>query len=261
MSKIIKITDRPILYDWLYSDDTVDIPMYLKLAGNTTEILECGIGTGRIAIPLAKKGKIVYGIDNSEPMLQLLKEKIQEQHAPIKERIHYFNQDMRDFNLNRKFAYVYVPFSTFNYLLTLEDQRNCLNAIKNHLTEDGLLVLELLSFSYQPFGLVHTQDSKVIKRKNSLSAPDETIELSIRAQFDSITQIVREWRYFKYYDEQGNFLRTELVEWDNRFFFIGEVECLLESCGFEIIDKYGDHSLKRKLTHKSEFAVITAKQK
>lgn len=257
----VKITDRPDLYDWLYNDEVEDIPVYLKLSGNTETVLECGIGTGRIAIPLAKKGKEVFGIDNSEPMLELLAKKMKKQPESIQNRIHFFNQDMRDFNLGRKFSYIYVPFSTFNYLLSIKDQKDALNSINRHLNDDGILVLELLSFSYQPFGLVASKETEVRKTAKSLSNSNETVELTVRSEFNSSTQIIREWRYFSYYNNEGQLLRKEVVEWDNRFFFIGELECVLELTGFEIIKKYGDHSLKQELMHENQFAVIVAKKK
>ncbi|MFX1299012.1 MAG: methyltransferase domain-containing protein, partial [Promethearchaeota archaeon] len=54
-------------YDIIYSSHVRDVNFYKKEAEKATEkILEIGVGTGRIYIPLLKRGLDVYGIDVSE---------------------------------------------------------------------------------------------------------------------------------------------------------------------------------------------------
>jgi len=255
----VKVTDRPELYDWEYGDFIEDIPMYQKMAGDSLEILECGIGTGRIAIPLARKGRLVYGIDNSRPMLDQLKQNLKKEEEAVRNRVYYFEEDMRNFELNRKFQFVYVPFSTFNYLLDVDSQLESLSSFRKHLQPEGTLVLELLSFSYQPFGLIQNKGMEQVKRARSTIDKNEIIEMTRRAEFDCVTQIVKEMRYFNYYDNDGKLLREEVVEWVNRFFFLGELECLLKLTGFKIVNIFGDFSLKKKIRHNSQFAIVKIK--
>ena len=54
-----------------------DLEFYLELALQSGEkALELGVGTGRVAIPLAKAGITVVGIDNSVHMLRVAREKL-----------------------------------------------------------------------------------------------------------------------------------------------------------------------------------------
>ncbi len=62
------------VYDSLFSDrDDLDLVCALlnELAGEG-DVIEFGVGTGRLAIPLAARGRRVYGVDNSRKMLAAL---------------------------------------------------------------------------------------------------------------------------------------------------------------------------------------------
>ncbi|MGB9135483.1 MAG: class I SAM-dependent methyltransferase [Candidatus Bathyarchaeia archaeon] len=256
-SKIVEVQDRPDLYDWQY-DHTDDVRMYHDLAERHDILLECGIGTGRVAIPLAKSGKTVYGIDNSRHMLDHLEKKLS-MLPDVYERVKCVEADMRDFNLEQQFSFIYVPFSTFNYLLTIEDQRKALGAIRKHLTDDGILVLEILSFSFHPRWLDNTRHIEEIK-KGPFPETEEEVHLQAVTEFDSSTQIVVETRFFSFFDQNGNLTGTEKVVWRNRYFPIGEMRLLLESCGFALDALYGDWKMG-EYCHESEFAVLIAKPK
>jgi len=253
----IKVTDRPDLYDWLYEEYTGDIPMYRSLAESHAEVLECGIGTGRVAIPLANSGRIVFGIDNSPAMLQRLEGKLKEQPPAIRDSIHWYRADMRDFDLGRKFSFIYAPFSTFNYLLTIEDQKASLAAIRRHITAQGTLVLEILSFSLYPKWLDNEPVMRLVKEKTDPKT-GKTVAMWKFGKFDSATQIVTEERHFRFYDATGKFEREETVFWENRFFFLGEMRLLLEASGFKTVAVYGDYSFG-PYRHTSKFAVVVAK--
>jgi len=62
-------------YDKIY-DYKEDIPLYLEYSKNVKgSVLECGCGTGRILLPLAREGIKVVGIDTSKKMLAVAREK------------------------------------------------------------------------------------------------------------------------------------------------------------------------------------------
>jgi hypothetical protein len=255
----VDVTERPDLYDWFYTEQVEDIPMYLSLAEGHSEVLECGIGSGRIAIPFAQSGKVVYGIDNSAAMLRRLESNLSHFPKTVQENIHAYEADMRGFDLGRRFSFVLVPFSTFNYLLSIEDQKASLRAIRDHLIEQGTLVLELLSFSLFPHWLDNdTAIRKVVKRIDPNTGG--AIEMWRAIRFDSATQIVEQDRHFRFYSADGVFDSEVIVLWRNRFFFMGEMQLLLETAGFEIANIYGDCSFG-PYRHESEFAVVVAKSR
>ncbi len=66
-------------YDGAYSNmhDLVDAQFYVGLAKESGgPVLELGCGTGRVLLPIARAGVEIQGLDNSRPMLDLLREKL-----------------------------------------------------------------------------------------------------------------------------------------------------------------------------------------
>ncbi len=250
------VADRPDLYDWLYEGFDEDVEMYVRLAGENLEVLECGVGSGRITIPMAQKGITVYGIDNSEVMLNALKKKIENLPVEIQEKIKPVFADMRNFQLSKKFNFIFIPFSTFNFLLTLEDQLKALENISSHLDDNGTLVIELISFSLFPNWL--NNEHTLLKSVHKID--DETgkvTEMWKSFRFDSAKQIVEQDRHYRFYDEDGRLEDEIIVLWKNRFMLLGEMRLLLERIGFKIDNVYGDCEFGA-YKHSSEFFVIVA---
>jgi SAM-dependent methyltransferase len=98
--------------------------------------LELAIGTGRIALPLKELGVEVVGIDASEAMIERLRKK------PGGEDIPVHVGDFADVDVEGEFDLVFIVFNTFFALLRQDDQIRCLQNVAEHLTEDGVFVIE-----------------------------------------------------------------------------------------------------------------------
>jgi len=98
--------------------------------------LELGIGTGRIALPLSARGLAVHGLDASPAMVAKLRAK------PGGQRIPVTLGDFADFALDVRFRLIYVVFNTFFGLLSQEAQVRCFACVADHLTPDGVFVIE-----------------------------------------------------------------------------------------------------------------------
>ena len=90
------------------------VAMLAELAG-MGPVLELGIGTGRLALPLAARGLAVHGIDASEAMVAKLRAK------PSGERIPVAIGDFADVPVDGRFTPIFVAFNTFFGLLSQED--------------------------------------------------------------------------------------------------------------------------------------------
>ena len=99
------VTQHAKLYDVLFSDYALDIPMYLKGTSPHLGVLECGMGTGRITMPLAQSGRPVVGVDNSDAMLEELKSKLGDDPS-VRTKIKIVKADLRSFNLDESFKSV-----------------------------------------------------------------------------------------------------------------------------------------------------------
>ncbi|MFD7016653.1 class I SAM-dependent DNA methyltransferase [Streptomyces sp. NPDC059928] len=111
-----------------------------NLAGDGAA-LELGIGTGRVAFPLAEWGTPVFGLDASQEMISRLEarqEQTPEGRSPVQARI----GDMARFDLGTHYPLVYVIASTFFLLANQEDQVSCFRSVARHLTPQGRFVVE-----------------------------------------------------------------------------------------------------------------------
>jgi SAM-dependent methyltransferase len=99
-------------------------------------VLELGIGTGRLALPLVARGLEVYGIDSSAAMVAKLREK------PGGDRITVSMGDFGDFDLAKRFNLVFVAFNTLFSLPDQEAQLNCFAAVSRHLLPGGRFLVE-----------------------------------------------------------------------------------------------------------------------
>jgi SAM-dependent methyltransferase len=105
------------------------------LAGDG-RVLELGIGTGRLALPLAARGVRVEGVDLSEEMVARLRGK------PGGEDIPVTIADFADPPVEGPFSVVFVAFNTVFGLLGQEDQIRCFASAARLLGPGGAFVLE-----------------------------------------------------------------------------------------------------------------------
>ncbi|MDQ4005656.1 MAG: class I SAM-dependent methyltransferase [Actinomycetota bacterium] len=126
------------VYDELFGslEDTEDAVSFLAEIAGPGPVLELGIGTGRLAIPLAERGIAVQGIDASRAMVDQLHSK------PAGEGIDVTIGDFADVPVDGRFRLIHVAFNTFFALLTQEEQVRCLDRVRSHLIDDGAFVLE-----------------------------------------------------------------------------------------------------------------------
>jgi len=99
--------------------------------------LELGIGTGRIALPLARRGVPVHGIDLSRAMVARLRAK------PGGDAIGVRFGDFATTRVDGTFSLVYLVFNTINNLTTQEAQVACFGNAAAHLEPGGCFVIEV----------------------------------------------------------------------------------------------------------------------
>lgn len=114
-------------------DPTVDF--LAELAGNGPA-LELGIGTGRVALPLAKKGIRVHGIDLSAAMIARLQLK------PGGDTVEVTIGDFATTRIRGNFSLAYLVFNTITNLTSQDTQSECFANVAEHLEPGGRFVIE-----------------------------------------------------------------------------------------------------------------------
>lgn len=124
------------VYDEWYkpADTAAEVALLAELA-HGGRVLELGIGTGRVAIPLAARGVEVHGIDASPAMVERMLAK------PGGDAIAVTIGDMADVPVDGRFALVFVVFNTFFQLYSQDTQLRCFANVADHLHPSGRFVI------------------------------------------------------------------------------------------------------------------------
>ena len=140
--------------------------------------LELGIGTGRIALPLAELGIRVDGIDLSPEMLEQLRTR------PGGDRLTVVVGDLADVPVSGTYRLFYVVFNTFFNLLTQDDQVRCFQNVAAHLTVDGVFVME----TYTPAFLYRLRNDQYVDAE-SIQVDEVRLDL---LRHDAARQMIEE---------------------------------------------------------------------
>jgi SAM-dependent methyltransferase len=125
----------PHLFDPAVVDPAVD---FLVARAGAGPVLELGIGTGRIALPLSRRGVQVHGIELSPPLVAQLRSK------PGAEVIGVTVGDFATVRVNGMFSLAYLVRNTIMNLTTQDEQVACFANVAAHLEPGGCFVIEVM---------------------------------------------------------------------------------------------------------------------
>ncbi|MQC17312.1 MAG: class I SAM-dependent methyltransferase [Chloroflexi bacterium] len=127
-------------YDLDFEDFYDDAAFYQRLVEiHGARVLELGVGTGRIAGPLAGGGAKVTGVDLSEGMLAIAR------HRPDTAGVTFVEGDIRSVRLRGRFDLVIAPLGTLQHMETPDDAVAALATMAHHLAEGGVAVIDVES--------------------------------------------------------------------------------------------------------------------
>jgi len=195
-------------------------------------LLELGVGTGRVAIPLAKDGHEVVGIDRSAAMLARATKKAKEMRA----KLTVVQADMRTFSLDRTFPLVTIPFNTF-LMLTPDDRWACLARCREHMTPNGRLAIDVFQVNLEQAASNDGGVREEWRRADPETGHHVTKFSATRATVDAVT--FRWW-----FDEEleGGAIKRIGREATLHYLYRREAELLFPDAGFDIDSLHGDYS-------------------
>jgi SAM-dependent methyltransferase len=134
-------------YDWENARTVArrDVEFWRQLAlAQEGPVLELGCGTGRIAVPVARAGVRLIGIDRSEPMLARARSRLAR--AGLSGSVHLVRGDIRRLPFRRRcpFALVMAPYGILQSLTSERDLRAALASAASVLSKDGLFAIDLV---------------------------------------------------------------------------------------------------------------------
>ncbi len=211
--------------DWYHdvSDAEATVDFIAEVASERADlpVLELGVGTGRLAVPLAARGLQVVGVDASAAMLA----KLADNDSSGLVICHL--GDMVDGLPAGPFAVVFVAFNTFFNLLDAARQRACFAAVAACLSPDGAFVIE--TFVPEP-----RSGSSVAVR----SMTTDTVVLTV-ATHDEATQTAQ-GHYISLSEADGVRLRP----WAIRYATVEQLDEMAALAGLGVSERWEDPNHK-----------------
>ena len=193
-------------------EPVVDFLVELATDGSA---LELGIGTGRIALPLAQRGIRVHGIDLSEAMVAKLRAK------PGASDIGVTVGDFATTTVEKRFSVAYLVFNTIMNLTTQDEQVACFQNVAAHLEPGGCFVIEVMVPDLQRL------------------PPGETVRpftvSATRLGFDEYDIAAQGLISHHYWIEDGRF---ETVSMPFRYIWPAELDLMARLAGMSLRDRW-----------------------
>jgi len=228
-------------YDGAYASmkNLTDAPFYIELAKQSGgPVLEIGCGTGRVLLPTARAGIEIHGMDNSGPMLEVLKEKIAREAPAARDKVTLHAGDMREFRLNCKFPLVTIPFRPMQHMCTVPDQLRALSTAAAHVADGGVLAFDVY---YPKFDrLLHGIGEEILEAEwQPPATPDIVVRRYFRKeavdkinQVSTLTFVFRSYRGDQLVQEENETLKMS-------FYTYPHLRALFSLAGLEPVVEYG----------------------
>ncbi|MEK3936651.1 methyltransferase domain-containing protein [Sporosarcina sp. FSL W7-1349] len=213
-------------------------------------VLEVGVGTGRIAIEISRKGIPVTGIDNSGDMLKFAKKKAKALFRNRPSLLDVVEMDALQLDLPKTFSHILLPDGFLQHFTAISEQVTLLQKVHSHLKKDGILAVDIIlppvgrewTFSHRKKLMNRQEISLDIRRGTSLTRQVYYYE----ATFEKFVNRNSEGRY--------------RVDRELSLMLPKEAGLLLESQGFtvvEMVNNYQSHKLQGWASSYLEYCVVT----
>lgn len=223
----------PIIDELVSGEPKIDDTFFLNTIRSVRgSILELGCGYGRLTIPLAQRGITdLTGLDLSKPSLDYARLKAKD--LPIQ----WIEGDVRTFQLNKKYQFVFARGSVFSFMLTRLDQEAMLARVHEHLIDNGQFMLDF--FYCPPHRMVDTLEE--VEWFQIIHPNGREIFLSRTDKFDHAQQHYIQTCYERWDKPNGELVR---LPWQLtlRYLMSQEIDSLLYYNGFKIVSKCADYN-------------------
>jgi SAM-dependent methyltransferase len=208
------------LYDPWSRSVTEDVGFYVEEARHVdAPVVELGVGTGRIAVPLASEGIRVIGVDSSPRMVDVCRERAEL--AGVSDLVDLRLGDLRSPPVDERVELVVCPFRAYLHLQTNEDRLDALRAGRELLVDGGRLIFDVFRPGADDIAETHgrwlEREPKIYERAR-WNTQTRTLTLSVRGPSGETTMDLAwldapEWRELI---EQAGFAVEALYGWFDR---------------------------------------------
>jgi SAM-dependent methyltransferase len=182
-------------YDPWSRSVTEDVEFYVERAlASGGPVVELAVGTGRIAIPVARAGIDVIGVDASPGMLAVARSAAED--AGVAKQVDLRVGDLRDPPVTERVPLVICPFRTLLHMETEEEKLRALRAARSLLEPDGHFVFDVFAPSREDIEQTHGQwlerEPGIFERAD-WDEESRTLSLSVRSSHGAATTFGLHW--------------------------------------------------------------------
>jgi ubiquinone/menaquinone biosynthesis C-methylase UbiE len=222
-----------------------DIGFYkARVPSPKATILELGSGTGPILIPLAGICTHIHGVDFSEAMVAICKEKLAKNGIPSS-KAQVEVGDITNLNINRKFDLIIAPFRVFQNLEIDTEVDGIFESIRRHLSFEGTCILNVFRPHFEPEPLRRKwYDKSEYFCWESVTDDGRVTCHGRNANIHAERNILFPELIYRYYI--GEKLKDEVVlQIAMRCYYPAELERVILDHGFKIIGRWGSYKGER----------------
>lgn len=229
------------LYDYEYRRRRADVRFYRELArastatGRARQVLELGCGSGRIALPLARAGVDVLGVDLSTTMLGRAVARIDRLPRAARARVQLIRADLRQLPFTRRFGLILAAFNTFQHVYLASELVTLFRGLRRRLRPGGCLAFDMLVPDLD--WLVRDPRRRWAKTRFTHPTTGERLIYTTNHTYDPISQIVDVRIYYD--PPTGQRGRSRVVRLAHRQYYPQELLSLVEMSGLCVAVTYG----------------------
>jgi SAM-dependent methyltransferase len=219
-------------------------------------VLQIGVATGQFALPLARDGHEVVGIDVSESMLGAVRGRMAAEPADVRRRLSLETGDMRDLDLGRRFPLIAMPGNVFLYNLTQRDQLATLATMRRHLTDDGVVVIDIFTPDHRLLA-----DGSAAVRSHRFRTPDGTEYLAEQTVLvERLTQREKLRMTHRRIGPDGVLGPALFTELTMRYVYPAEMLLLLKVAKLRLCELVGDYATGQRKSAYDGPQVVVARR-
>jgi ubiquinone/menaquinone biosynthesis C-methylase UbiE len=225
-------------YDREHAHFSEDLDLYRNFAEACGgKILELACGSGRVLLPLAHEGYTLTGVDTSDAMLNIARQRLQEE--GLIARCTLVQQDMSALQLNQKFRLAFIALGSFAHVTARPQQQRALASIRAHLSPGGTFIIDISNTDARYLEDLGGQ----MLHQGTWQREDGTYLTHFLSPAASPERHLLELTHFYEQYRQGGTVQRSVVTTHLYLFERAEMELLLEQAGFLVKDVYGDYDL------------------
>ncbi len=188
--------------------------------------LDLGCGTGNLTLELANRGIEMTGVDLSEDMLMVAREKSEGLD------ILYLNQDMTEFELYGTVDFIVSSLDCVNYITDKRDLLKVMKLVNNYLDPGGLFIFDI-NTRYKLESIIG-DNTFILENDDCFCSWQNEYDKKRKLSDFYLTFFLKDGEGYTRFDEQHT----------QRAYEIEEIKALIESSGMRLLKVYHDRSFE-----------------